>query len=60
MEEVVYNTNELIEFLKKAKPNVKGYTFILNVIEFPKAVELEELTVLYPDIEDYQESVDIS
>ena len=60
MEEVVYDTNQLIDFLKKGKVNVTGFTTIINVVEFPKALEFEELTVIYPTLEDYDESVDIS
>jgi tRNA(fMet)-specific endonuclease VapC len=60
MEEVVYNTNELINALKLGKLNLTGYTTIFNVVEFPKAVEFEDLIVIYPDLDDYQESVEIS
>jgi len=60
MEEVVYDTNQLIDFLKRGKRDLKGFTTIFNIIEFPKAVEFEELTVIYPAIEDYDESLNIS
>jgi tRNA(fMet)-specific endonuclease VapC len=60
MEEVVYDTNELIDLLKKAKLDIKGFTTIFNLIEFPKALEFEELTVIYPNLEDYQESLELS
>ncbi len=60
MEEVVYDTNELIDFLKKSKLNLTGFTTIFNLVEFPKAMEFEELTVIYPNVEDYEESVNIS
>ena len=60
MEEIVYDTNQLIDFLKKGKLGITGFTTIFSLIEFPKALEFEELAVIYPDIEDYVESVNIS
>ena len=30
------------------------------MIEFPKALDLEALRVIYPNLEDYQESLEIS
>jgi tRNA(fMet)-specific endonuclease VapC len=60
MEEVVYDTNQLIKFLKSGKHNVKGFTSILNIIEFPKALYLKELAVIYPTLDDYGESLKIS
>jgi tRNA(fMet)-specific endonuclease VapC len=60
MEEIVYDTNQLIDFSRKGKFNLTGFTTIFNVIEFPKAAEFEELSVIYPTIEDFDESTDIS
>jgi tRNA(fMet)-specific endonuclease VapC len=60
MEEVVYDTNELIDLYKKNKLEINGFTTILNLMEFPKALEFESLTVIYPNLEDYQESLEIS
>src|SRR3989304_5759849 len=60
MEEVVYDTNQLIKFLKRGKHNVKGLTTILKIIEFPKALYLKELAVIYPTLDDYDESLKIS
>ena len=60
MEEVVYDTNQLIGFLKSGKHSVKGFTTILNIIEFPKALDLKELAVIYPTLDDYDESLKIS
>ena len=60
MEEIVYDTNQLINFLKSGKRNVKGFTTIFNIIEFPKALDLKELAVIYPTIDDYDESLKIS
>jgi hypothetical protein len=60
MEEVVYDTNQLISFLKSGKHNVKGFTTILNIIEFPKALDLKGLAVIYPTLDDYDESLKIS
>jgi len=60
MEEVVYDTNQLINFLKSGKHSVKGFTTILNIIEFPKALDLRGLAVIYPTLDDYDESLKIS
>jgi predicted nucleic acid-binding protein len=60
MEEVVYDTNRLISLLKSGKHNAKGFTTILNILEFPKALDLKELAVIYPTLDDYDESLKIS
>ena len=60
MEEVIYDTNKLIALLKTDKKGFKGLTTIFNIIEFPKALELKELDVIYPTIDDYNESLKIS
>jgi tRNA(fMet)-specific endonuclease VapC len=60
MEQIVYDTNGLIDAAKKRKLGLSGFTTILNLVEFPKALEFEDLTVLYPNIDDYQESLEIS
>ncbi|HLE74806.1 MAG TPA: hypothetical protein VI864_02010 [Candidatus Bathyarchaeia archaeon] len=60
MEEVIYDTNQLISFLKSGKHSVKGFTTILNIIEFPKALDLKGLAVIYPTLDDYDESLKIS
>jgi tRNA(fMet)-specific endonuclease VapC len=60
MEEVVYDTNQLISILKSGKRKADGFTTIFNVIEFPKALDLKELAVIYPTLDDYEESLKIS
>jgi predicted nucleic acid-binding protein len=60
MEEVVYDTNLLISLLKSGKRTAKGFTTIFNIIEFPKALDLEELGVIYPTFDDYDEGLKIS
>jgi predicted nucleic acid-binding protein len=60
MEEVVYDTNLLISLLKSGKRTAKGFTTIFNIIEFPKALDLKELGVIYPTLDDYDESLRIS
>lgn len=54
----LYDTNVLIEALKSGK-KLDGYTTILNLVEFPKGVEVE-LTVLTPSLEDYLLAIEIS
>jgi len=46
MEENLYDTSRLIECYKNSIP-MKGYTTVLKLIEFPKALELD-LMVIYP------------
>lgn len=57
MEEVLYDTSALISFLKKRKRAAKGFTTVLNIVEFPKALNLKELAIIYPRVEDYDEAV---
>lgn len=52
MEESLFDTSELIELRKSSNLEAEGYTTILNLIEFPKGVELERLKVLYPTRDD--------
>lgn len=56
MAENLYDSSELIE-LHKAGNEAEGYTTILNLIEFPKGVELRRLKTLYPTREDYDNAL---
>jgi len=58
MEKALYDTNVLIEAVKSRR-KLEGYTTILNVVEFPRALELG-LTVITPSLEDYLLAVKIS
>ena len=60
MEEVVYDTSALVELLRGGKRTVEGFTTVLNVIEFPKALGLKEMGVIYPVVEDYAEATKMS
>jgi predicted nucleic acid-binding protein len=60
MEEIVYDTSALINLLKSEKHLAKGFTTVFNIIEFPKALDLKELGVIYPTVEDYDEALRIS
>jgi hypothetical protein len=57
MEEVLYDTSALISFLKGGKRVAKGFTTVLNIVEFPKALDLKELGIIYPTVEDYDEAL---
>jgi len=59
MEEVVFDTNALIDLARSGKKAAKGFTTVFNMIEFPKAAELKELAVIYPVVEDYHEALRI-
>jgi tRNA(fMet)-specific endonuclease VapC len=54
--ENLYDSSELIELIK-AGNEAEGYTTILNLIEFPKGVELRRLKTLYPTREDYDNAL---
>jgi len=58
MEKTLYDTNVLIEAAKSGKA-LNGYTTVLNVVEFPRALELG-LTVITPSLEDYLLAIKIS
>ena len=58
MEKALYDTNVLIETAKSGKA-LNGYTTVLNVVEFPRALELG-LTVITPSLEDYLLAIKIS
>ena len=60
MEEIVYDTSALINLLRNGKQVAEGFTTIFNIIEFPKALGLKELGVIYPTVEDYDEALKIS
>ncbi len=60
MEEVVYDTSALIDLLRSGKRAARGFTTILNIVEFPKALDLKELGIIYPIIEDYDEALKIA
>jgi hypothetical protein len=56
MAENLYDSSELIE-LRKAGDQPEGYTTILNLIEFPKGVELTRLKAVYPTREDFDNAL---
>ncbi len=58
MEEILYDTGSLIKAYKQRKL-LMGYTTILNVVEFPKLLELK-LTVIYPSKSDYNLAIKLS
>jgi len=60
MEEILYDTSALISILKSEKRAARGFTTILNIVEFPKALDLKELGILYPTAEDYDEALKIA
>ena len=58
MEQILYDTSRLINAYKQRK-QLRGYTTILNVVEFPKLLELK-LTVIYPSKSDYNLAIKLS
>ena len=58
MGEILYDTSSLINVYKQRK-QLSGHTTILNVVEFPKLLELK-LTVVYPSKHDYDLAIKLS
>ncbi|HWQ96314.1 MAG TPA: type II toxin-antitoxin system VapC family toxin [Candidatus Methylomirabilis sp.] len=58
MEESIYDTNRLIDAYR-GRETLDGYTTILNLIEFPKAIDFD-LRVLFPSKSDYHLALIIS
>lgn len=58
MEESLYDTNRLIDAYRE-RETLDGYTTILNIIEFPKAIDFN-LRVLFPSKSDYHLALMIS
>ena len=58
MEQILYDTSSLINAFKQRK-QLRGYTTILNVVEFPKLLKLK-LTVIYPSKSDYNLAIKLS
>ena len=60
MEKILHDTSSLIENYKLNIKEIKAFTTILNVIEFPKALEISKLEVLYPTHSDYKLAIKLA
>ncbi|MCD6368317.1 MAG: hypothetical protein J7L38_00800 [Thermoproteales archaeon] len=60
MEKILYDTCSLIAKYRKGIRVLEGFTTILNVIEFPKALEVKKLKIIYPSTEDYRLAILLS
>ena len=60
METSLYDTNVLIEHLRNETIEITGFTTILNLIEFPKAVTFKGLDIIIPGKEDYDKAFEMS
>ncbi len=60
MVEILFDTSALIELYKRRTKRPKGYTTILNIVEFPKALEIKDLMVIYPNPDDYKLAIVIA
>ncbi|RDE13034.1 MAG: hypothetical protein C4K48_09185 [Candidatus Thorarchaeota archaeon] len=60
METPLYDTNVLIEHMRNGETSLDGFTTILNLIEFPKAVTLKGLDILIPGKDDYDRGFEMS
>jgi len=57
--ENLYDTSYLIDAMKAGR-ELSGLTTIFNILEFPKALSLKRLTVVYPASRDYEEALRLS
>ncbi|MDK2876323.1 MAG: hypothetical protein PWQ22_733 [Archaeoglobaceae archaeon] len=55
---ILYDTNEMIKAMKEGG-KLKGFTTILNLIEFPKGIMLD-LSVIVPSLKDYALALEMS
>lgn len=55
---ILYDTNEMIKAMKDGR-KLKGFTTIINLIEFPKGVMLD-LSIIVPSLKDYALALEIS
>ena len=60
MKKELYDTSVLILYWRKGIRRIDGYTTILNVIEFSKALLFKNLTVLYPTNRELENSIKIA
>ncbi len=60
MGEVLYDTSSLIDKAKSGSRELEAFTTILNIIEFPKALEMKGLKIIYPTIDDYKLAIKLS
>jgi tRNA(fMet)-specific endonuclease VapC len=58
----LHDTNSLIALKKKqeALEEGKDFTTIFSIIEYPKALELENLTIIFPDKTIYEDAIKLS
>ena len=54
MEKILHDTSSLVENYKLNIKEIEAFTTVLNIIEFPKALEISKLEVLYPTHSDYK------
>lgn len=60
METPLYDTNILIDHMRDGTTSLDGFTTILNLIEFPKAVPLQGLDIVIPGKDDYDKGFELS
>ncbi|MBD3194410.1 MAG: type II toxin-antitoxin system VapC family toxin [Candidatus Lokiarchaeota archaeon] len=61
MEENLFDTNVLMGLYKKKRNNISGYTTIMNIVEYPKALDFfHNLEVIYPRKNDFKSSIKLS
>ncbi len=56
----MYDSSVLMYYWRKNVRRLEGYTAILCVIEFPKALKIRGLRAIYPSSDDYDEALRIA
>ncbi len=56
----LYDTNVLIERLRKGISKLEGSTTTLNLIEFPKAATINNLDIVIPGKDDYDKGFELA
>jgi len=57
----LFDTNRLIDFYKAKQKDIKGFTTILNIIEYPKSIDyFPNIKIIYPSLKDYETAISLS
>ena len=60
MGKVLHDTSRLTEEYRSGVRRLMDFTTVLNIVEFPKALELSGLNILYPTRVDYSLAIQVS
>ena len=60
MGKVLHDTSRLTEEYRSGVRRLTDFTTVLNIVEFPKALEFSGLNILYPTRVDYSLAIQVS